>query len=407
MFDAIVVGLGGVGSFALRALSKEKSGSFLGVEKFIHGHSKGSSHGLTRIYRRAYFENIKYVPWIEYSLGQFHQMQVKHHSPLLQECGTLLMSPKGQGEKDLLPPLLKSAMASALEHSISVHLMETEELRNSYPQFNYSGIHESLMGLLEPGGGILRPELILSAAIEEARNSDASVSIRDNTFVEGFELVEGNTSQSDYIVVRLKTADDQVDDVQTRCLLISAGAWTAQSHLVPEWSRYLRVTRQLQGWFNCELEHDQFSLEQMSPWVLDTPCWPKPLYGVPVDTHYNTRHLKFGVHGRDEAVPNPSFAHPTLTQKEEQELYTAADCVLKFNKQARLAASCPCLYTMTPDLDYIIGSPRESSTLFAVAGLSGHGFKMVPALGQMMADFALGKGIDKWNASFCSPKRFL
>ena len=63
------------------------------------------------------------------------------------------------------------------------------------------------------------------------------------------------------------------------------------------------------------------------------------------------------------------------------------------------------MYTMTEDENFIIGVPDGYSKICAVAGLSGHGFKMAPALGQMLADFATDKGLDHWNAEFCSPKR--
>ena len=72
----------------------------------------------------------------------------------------------------------------------------------------------------------------------------------------------------------------------------------------------------------------------------------------------------------------------------------------------------PCMYTVTPDENFLIGTPDDGvchhEAVFAVGGLSGHGFKMVPALGQMLADFALGRHnvVDHWGASFCSPTRF-
>lgn len=64
------------------------------------------------------------------------------------------------------------------------------------------------------------------------------------------------------------------------------------------------------------------------------------------------------------------------------------------------------MYTMTADEHFLIGVPKGYTNVCAIAGLSGHGFKMAPALGQMLADFATGKDWDHWNVDFCSPKRF-
>ena len=108
MYDAVVVGLGGVGSFALRALSKGKSGGrFLGVERFSRGHVRGSSHGKTRIYRRAYFEHPNYVPWIEYSLSVFRELEQAMNVSIMQQCGTLLMQP-AESRQQQMPPLVAS-----------------------------------------------------------------------------------------------------------------------------------------------------------------------------------------------------------------------------------------------------------------------------------------------------------
>ncbi len=53
-FDTIVIGVGGMGSTALRHLAR-RGQKVLGIERFDLGHSMGSSHGLNRIIRLAYF----------------------------------------------------------------------------------------------------------------------------------------------------------------------------------------------------------------------------------------------------------------------------------------------------------------------------------------------------------------
>ena len=88
MLDVVMVGLGGVGSFCLRSLSKRRrlhGGSFgggggglsqiAGIERYTRLHDRGSSHGGSRIYRKAYFEGpAQYVPWIQYSERVFQEL---------------------------------------------------------------------------------------------------------------------------------------------------------------------------------------------------------------------------------------------------------------------------------------------------------------------------------------------
>ncbi|MCB0216494.1 MAG: N-methyltryptophan oxidase, partial [Chloroflexi bacterium] len=68
--EVIVIGLGGVGAFALRALSQIGVDA-LGLERFAPGHDRGSSHGGTRVFRHAYFEHPDYVPLLRFSSDDF------------------------------------------------------------------------------------------------------------------------------------------------------------------------------------------------------------------------------------------------------------------------------------------------------------------------------------------------
>ena len=61
-YDAIVVGVGGMGSAALYHLTKHGATRVLGLEQFDIAHDKGSSHGLSRMIRLAYWEHPSYVP---------------------------------------------------------------------------------------------------------------------------------------------------------------------------------------------------------------------------------------------------------------------------------------------------------------------------------------------------------
>jgi sarcosine oxidase len=54
----------------------------------------------------------------------------------------------------------------------------------------------------------------------------------------------------------------------------------------------------------------------------------------------------------------------------------------------------------------MIGQPASQERVYVVAGLSGHGFKMTPALGQILADLALEQDISHWKTDFVSPARF-
>jgi sarcosine oxidase len=466
-YDAVVVGLGGVGSFALRALAKEKSRvkrRFLGVElgsllppqrqntnslpkssttESEDDEAGHSSRGLSRIYRRAYFEHANYVPWIEYSLNVFREMEEANGLSLMKECGMLLIEPTpviqeknlltksshmNQNVKQQLPPYISSSLHSANIHNIAVEFLDSTQLKTRFPQFHY-GDHE-MVGLLEPGGGLLRPEQIMKVALGEA-SAHNNVTILDNTCVTKLQ----DFDEQGIVELHLlpKNSSDKIK-VTTSKLLVSMGARTAT--VIPAWEQFLYPVRQIQGWIdtrhkdNLDSMSNIFSSRMMPAYVYISPDWPEGLYGVPCDDEgervvnnggpFSTHHhhwLKVGIHKQTfsttEIFSFPDHS-PKASPDEVSELQQVVPLCIEKSAWCRsehsrelpqLVDTKPCLYTMTTDKHFVIG--EVSRNIFCVAGLSGHGFKMTPALGQMMADFAFGKDVRAdWKTDFCSPKRF-
>ena len=526
-YDAIVVGLGGVGSFALRGLARHGTGGhFLGLEQYRvcpednssgssnYSNPHGSSHGKSRIYRQAYFEHPNYIPWLRYSVSEFHvlqdqylqqQQQTKlenktnknhHHprnnddsinnckSPLLQECGTLIMEPCSSAQ------YCQASLKSAKQHDISVEQLNDSDLRERFPQFNYDNVGEPMTGIYEPNGGFVRPEKVLEAALLEAQQQpqprtttgdlgiggkveiwqEATVLswtyLPETTTSQGKPLMEVHieqktttTASTTTTVLEEEDAEQKQEEenvvvethvVTTPCLLVAAGAWTG--HLLPTWAPYLKPHRQLQGWIdetspannNSDNDDNLFGFAHMPTCVMVTPSYPLHIYGVPADMASedgnNSCGVKVGIHGRTDFIANPSQNNSKMVSPtERQELNHAAQASVhpsawrrhhnKTKKMTTMTTSTaasngvsaasgdcsvhnivPCMYTMTPDWHFLIGSPHPG--VFAIAGLSGHGFKQVPALGQMMVHHALGMNLveqqdlslSDWE--FCSPTRF-
>ena len=378
MIDVVVVGLGGVGSFALRALSKRAGVRIVGLERFKRCHDRGSSHGGSRIYRKAYFEHPSYVPWIQYSEEIFHQMGV------MVNCGTLIME-----EPDGATAVINRSKESATIHGIETEFLSNAALRERYPQFRLCT--NKTQGLLEPGGGFVRPEEAMAKALE-----DADCEILENVIVD--QLIEHEDHVELQIVRGKKT-----DVMQAKQVIVSSGAWT--SDLIPSLKQHLTVTRQLQAWIDVgENKAAQHAPDNMPTWYMSTPNFQNDLYGIPTDPKSeNPSWVKFGIHCRDIPI-DPSYSSPHLVSFERRELADAAAATLVCEPKFALAK--PCLYTMTPDDNFIIGRPAPYKRVVCAAGLSGHGFKMTPAIGEMLTDLALGEGFDKWQADFVSPRRF-
>ena len=87
-FDVIVLGVGGMGSAACFELAR-RGRRVLGLEQFPLVHSRGSSHGQTRIIRRAYYEHPSYVPLVDRAFDRWYDSSADWPAPLLTECDCL------------------------------------------------------------------------------------------------------------------------------------------------------------------------------------------------------------------------------------------------------------------------------------------------------------------------------
>src|SRR5439155_20567749 len=84
-FDAIVVGVGGMGSAAAYELAR-RGLSILGLEQFNLVHDRGSSHGMTRVIRKAYYEHPSYVPLVCRAYERWYDLEQRSGKRLLTEC---------------------------------------------------------------------------------------------------------------------------------------------------------------------------------------------------------------------------------------------------------------------------------------------------------------------------------
>ena len=163
-FDAIVLGVGGMGSAALFELAR-RGRRVLGLEQFSLGHVHGSSHGHTRIIRKAYYEHPDYVPLVERAYERWRELEQLSGQTLLSVCPCLSL---GRPDSELITGVQRSAA----EHHLAIELLSNAELRQRYPQFVGD---DDQVGVLERSAGILFVEQCVAAHIEAARRLGAVV----------------------------------------------------------------------------------------------------------------------------------------------------------------------------------------------------------------------------------------
>src|ERR1700761_8135388 len=95
-YDCIVVGLGAMGSAAAMQLAR-RGIKVLGLEQFDIPHALGSSHGLTRMIRLAYYEHPDYVPLLRRAYELWDETEQDAGRKLLQITGGLYLGPRDGG----------------------------------------------------------------------------------------------------------------------------------------------------------------------------------------------------------------------------------------------------------------------------------------------------------------------
>jgi sarcosine oxidase len=382
-WDLVVVGAGAVGSAALRAAG-ESGARVLGLEQHVPANRHGSSHGHSRIFRHAYFEHPDYVPLLRHSTARFESLERESGAPLLHRCGMLVAGPSGS-------EAVRGSLASALRWGLAVESLDARLMRERLPWFAFPSDAE---GALERDAGLVRPEAAIEACVRAARRRGAE--LRVTTRASGLAEDPGG--------VTITTAEGEE---RAAAVIVAAGAWTAT--LLPELAPLLSVTRQVQAWMAPSAGVDAGA---MPCWYWDRGRDRRALYGLAPDPLAGDghgagwspgRYPKFGLHGSSVVVDPDRGAVPV----------GAAD-IARVQEACRLVApalagslvaAATCLYTMSPDAHFLVGTRRGGRRVHFAAGLSGHGFKLAPALGDALVDLAL-RGRTHLPVGFLSPERF-
>ena len=124
-FDAIIVGLGGMGSAAACHLAG-RGQRVLGLDQFTPPHDQGSSHGQSRVIRQAYYEDPAYVPLLLRAYELWRELERDSGKPLLAVTGGLML---GAPDSGVVAGSLRSAKQHGLPH----------ELLDAWDEFGSSG----------------------------------------------------------------------------------------------------------------------------------------------------------------------------------------------------------------------------------------------------------------------------
>lgn len=356
-YDAIVIGLGGMGSASAYHLAR-RGKRVLGLEQFDLLHDRGSSHGLTRIIRLAYHEHPSYVPLLRRAYQLWHELEADAGEPLLVTTGSLEGGPEDG-------PMFRGALEAAELHEIPHEVLDAAELRRRYPA--YANLDASTRVVWQPDGGFLLAERTILAHVNGALAAGAELRFR--------EAVTGWEPAGDGVRVTTNRGTYEADR-----LVICAGAWARR--LVPRLETLAVPERQVLAWLQ-PTRPELFAPDRFPVFVLDVP--EGSYYGFPV---HDVPGFKFGWYHHFREPIDPDTPDRSARPDDEAALRAFAERYFPDGAGPTVMLKA-CIFTNSPDEHFVIDRLPDAPQVSVAAGFSGHGYKFCSVVGEVMADLAL------------------
>jgi sarcosine oxidase len=353
-YDHIVIGVGSMGSATCYQLAR-RGRSVLGLEQFSIPHELGSHAGESRIIRKAYYEHPDYIPLLLRAYENWNELMERSGKTLYHKTGLLYAAPKGH-------QLIRNIRNAADKFGIPL-------LSNISSSFSLPDNFETLF---EPDAGFVEPENTIRTLVKHAIDLGAEIHER--------EEVLGWTMDSNGTMV----VSTNISEYSCNKLVITSGAWSGK--IIPGIKGRLRVTRQVLAWFK-PAQHDRFSEQDFPCWMVATDHQDGVYYGFPI-TSSHPGALKLAYHWPG-AETEPDKVERLVSQADVDDL----EGFLKNYLPAgfgNIESTKVCLYSNSPDEHFVIDNlPGMGEKVCVAWGFSGHGFKFVPVVGEILADLAM------------------
>ena len=354
-YEVIVVGLGAMGSATLFHLAR-RGVRALGIEQFGPGHTRGSSHGDSRIIRETYFEHPLYVPLVQRAHELWRELEDVSETPLMNITGGLMIGPPGG-------TVVLGTLRSAREHGLEHEILSPDEVSARFPAFR---VAPDLVTVFDPRAGYLDPEACTRAHLAGAVAAGAETRFDQRVldWTAGEDGVRVETDSGSYNAERL---------------LLAAGSWNPG--LLRGLELPLVVERQAVFWFDVPgdsalYEPTGFPIyaHEFKP---DTICYGFPLL---------PRGVKASVMHDGRTYAEPQDVDREVAEDEVEPLRASLRPILPELAESSVRGATTCLFTNTPDHDFIIDFHPEHPQVLVSSPCSGHGFKFASAIGEVLAE---------------------
>ncbi|HET9365499.1 MAG TPA: N-methyl-L-tryptophan oxidase [Candidatus Angelobacter sp.] len=368
-YDAIVLGIGGMGSAAVYHLAKRRR-KVLGLEQFNIGHDLGSSHGVNRIIRLAYAEDPRYVPLLRRSYELWREIENLTNERLLVITGGIDAGP----ETGVIIP---GSLRACREHSLPHEVLDSSSLRLRFPGYRFPS---KMIAVYQQDAGFVLSERAIIAYVMAAQALGAEIRAREQVL--RWEIKKG------YVKVHTNR-----NSYRTRHLVVTAGAWAGKTIPALQKARMAVPERQVLIWTQ-PLRPQYFQPGSFPIFNMEgVEEVPGRYYGFPI---FQFPWFKLGKYHHLGEEVDPDGMNRECSLQDEEVLRRA---IRKYFPDADgpTMAMKTCLFTNSPDEHFILDLHPETPLVSIAAGFSGHGFKFCSVVGEIMADFALEGECDRFD----------
>jgi len=356
--EVLVLGLGAMGSAALYHLARQGQAP-VGIEQFAIGHALGSSGGRSRVFR-TFYEDPLYTQLAQAALPLWHELESRSGESILTLCGNLFFAQPGNA-------LMTQSLDAMAAVGAPYERLTSAEVTARFPVLRLPASHEACF---VPRSGFLDATLAVQTHVVQAQQMGATAhaGLAVHTIDLSSERPVVETALGRYTCNRL---------------VVTPGPWAGQLFQdlgLSTLAQRLRVTRQQKFYF-CPAAPARFRPEQL------------PVYG-----DYDANFYGFPLHGPGLKVADdnlgkltdPTMVDRTLDLAKRDELGAWLNVIMP-NAGFTYVDGSTCMYTLTPDRDFLLGPhPHHPNTIIG-AGFSGHGFKFSALVGKLLAELALDK----------------
>ncbi|GAA3682732.1 N-methyl-L-tryptophan oxidase [Lentzea roselyniae] len=346
-YDVIVIGLGGMGSAAAYRLA-QRGKRVLGLEKFTPVHTRGSSHGGSRITRQAYFEDPAYVPLLLRAHEMWDQVERDSGERIFHRIGGVIVGPPESGA-------VSGSRASAEQWGLKHELLDAQEIRKRFPAMRP---RPDEIALYEEAAGFVVPENAVRAHLELAAKAGAELHFEEP--VTHWEEGRVTTAEATY---------------QAEHLVVCPGPWAPE--LLEDLQISFEVERQVQFYFTPE---EDFAGHPIYIWdrADGTEFYGFPDIGGAVKVAFHS----------GGAICTPETVDRTVHDHEVEAITNATRPAMP-GLAGTFQRAVTCLYTNTVDHHFVIARHPGHGDVTVACGFSGHGFKFVPVVGEILADLTI------------------